>query len=358
MPVDLDKIKTVKPHLIDYDRPCRHCGYNLMGLMSDAVCPECGRKVQLRKQDLPRYSDNLVNAPMAWLGVLATGSTVLFVASMGLFASMGVAGWLASVDKPIGGIIAAAIGVGWNIGVWMVTRPRPQMKTTTMNPSKEWAAFRWGARGTQIAWVVSALCLMAVANVYTPALLWTGLISFVLAATGLIPLCGYLSNIAYWGSDSTLAGHFRACAWVTGFSAFLTTLHIINIYTRSFFMGGVLATVVAALLIFFVVAPYFYMIFCCFHLQTMSGWALMNHATAEGKTRRMKAQAEILAMTDESAKPPPNIVNEDAFNLGDSDVTSMRGPETGTSADKDPDDQGIPLAPETRPRPQPRRRSS
>ena len=42
-----------------------------------------------------------------------------------------------------------------------------------------------------------------------------------------------------------------------------------------------------AALIFAAVCPFFYIIYCCFQLQGMARWALLNHATADAKTDRL-----------------------------------------------------------------------
>lgn len=326
MPVDPEKLGKVVPFLIDHDRACRKCGYNLVGLMSDGVCPECGRKIQIRRRDVVRYSDNLVNAPLGWLSVLATGSVLLFVASLGVFFSLVIAAWLATRGVLLGCAISGGFGAIWYIGSWVVTRPRPKMKTILVDPHKEWAGLRWSARATQAFWVVSSLLLAIYAINDETFYAWCGLGAFVIAALGLIPFCALVSNIAHWGSDTGLAHHLRACAWSVGFSAVLITLHLLNIYTRSVLMGGFWASMIVALLMVFAVFPFFYLIFCCFQLQGMARWAMLNHATAEAKNARLRRRAEEAARQG----PPPAPegvapVDLAAFNLADSEVDPDEG---------------------------------
>jgi hypothetical protein len=320
-PVDPTKLKSIKPVLIDHDVACVKCGYNLVGLMSDGICPECGRKIKIRSRDLPRYGDSLVLAPMTWLGVLATGSLLLFISSLGVFASLGVAAWLAGKGVIAGPLIAGVFGIMWYIGVWLVTRPRPVTPVTTVDPNKEWFSMRWSARITQTFWFITAVLLAAYAKTSEPALGWAAIPSFVVAALGLIPLCALVSNIAYWGSDTTLSSHFRACAWSVGFAAVLIALHIMNIYTRSNVMGGFWASMIAGFLIFFAVLPFFYIVFSSFQLQSMSRWALLNHATADAKDERLRKRAEAAA-GHRLPETPPLVENVDlaAFNLTDSAV--------------------------------------
>jgi hypothetical protein len=234
-----------------------------------------------------------------------------------------VAAWLASKEIIAGPVVAVMFGALWYVGVLLVTRPRPISPAMTVNPKKEWAAMRWSARVTQLFWCISALCLAGYARTTSTWFVWAAIASFVVAAIGLIPLCGLVSNIAYWGADTTLSGHFRACAWTVGFAAVLIALHILNVQTHSVVMGGIIASMIAGFLIFFSVLPFFYIIFSCFVLQGMCRWALFNHASAQAKDERLRLKAAAAAATT-VPEPAPAVENVDmsAFNLADSTVDS------------------------------------
>lgn len=326
-PVDPDKIRSTVPVIIDYDRPCLGCGYNLVGLKTDGVCPECGRKIVIRQKDVARYSDNIVNAPLGWLRGLAMGSTLMFLASLGMFAAF-VAAALAASAAPGVPVIAGIIACVWYVGVWMSTRPRPRMKLMKMDPRREWRGMRAAARASQAGWVLTAGFLLAGARGPGAGMglfLWLGVTSFAVAVLGMIPLFALLSNIAYWGSDSNLADRFRACAWLIGFTATLILLHIINVLTHAILMGGFWASMIVVLLIFFVIAPFFYVMFCCFQFQGMARWAMLNHATAEAKEQRMRDKA--MREAANRAPPPPGSIDGvdlSTFGLGDSTVDEAK----------------------------------
>lgn len=323
-PVDPSKIKGIKPHLIDHDRPCINCGYNLVGLMSNVVCPECGRKINIKKKDLPRYGDNLVNAPMGWLAGFATAGMLLFVGSIGVFgaSAVAVAMWGRNLIPPV---IATAFAILWLAGVVLVTRPRPVTKATTIEPRKEWRQLRWFARGTQVFWLIGAGLLLGFSATAPIWFVWASIPCFGIATAGMIPLCILLSNLAYWGSDSTLAGHCRACAWAIGFSGLLLTLHYINVFTGARLMGGAIAAMISLALVITAAFPFLYMIFVCFQLQAMSRWAMFNHATAEAKDERLRQRAERMARQGPATPPPDAPIGLDSINLSDSDVSHTPG---------------------------------
>ena len=53
---------------IDFDLPCRQCGFNLRTMLATGNCPECGLAVE---RSLP--TDRLADADPAWLEKLKTG---------------------------------------------------------------------------------------------------------------------------------------------------------------------------------------------------------------------------------------------------------------------------------------------
>jgi hypothetical protein len=271
-------------------------------------------------RDLPRYADNIVNAPAPWLAVFATGGLVLFVGSIGVFWSLAVGAWLASRGIVVGPVIAAVFAVVWYVGVCVVTLPRPVTQATQIDPHKEWRGMRWAARLTQPFWLITSGLLAAYAKTGNSILAWTAIPAFAIAALGLIPTCALVSNLAYWGSDSNLAGHLKKCAWTVGFAALLIALHVMNIFTGSIVMGGFWASLIAASLMFFAVCPFFYIIYCCFQLQGMARWALLNHATADAKTDRLRQQADRMAREGPLPVTGAPQVSVESFNLADSSV--------------------------------------
>src|SRR4051812_27902691 len=78
-------LTSTKSTLIKRDLACRRCSYNLKGLKSPGICPECGTHFNAGR----RYASNFTDAPLAslhvqarWIGLmvlsgLLTGAAVL-----------------------------------------------------------------------------------------------------------------------------------------------------------------------------------------------------------------------------------------------------------------------------------------
>lgn len=106
---------------LEYDTPCRRCGYNLRGLMLDGQCPECGAPVDLSIQgDLLKFADP------DWLAKVARGLTIILWMVIGgiLMSIIGeVVGRLtAPVVTQLIDLVVSAISF---YGVWLMTEPDP-----------------------------------------------------------------------------------------------------------------------------------------------------------------------------------------------------------------------------------------
>lgn len=293
------------PIFIDGPRPCMSCGYNLQGLRADGVCPECGRPIRSRK-DVPRYTDNLVNAPLGYLRVFSFGCLVLMLGGVGLIAALIVQ--YAGLSGPVLGLAA---GVVWYSGVMIVTQPRPVTAAATVDPRVEWFAPRLAARLTQACWVLGAGAAYAWTNtgvgggggapgagaLIASALPWTAAVAFTAAIAGIVPLCVCLSNLAFWAADSSLGYSFRACAWLAGVYAPLSLIAAADALTggglfRSFGLLGFGSLLVLA---FFRGSLVLCSLYCLWRVHSMSRWAIRNHLGAEERVERIRERAEAAA---------------------------------------------------------------
>lgn len=98
---------------------CVGCGYDLRGLPLDAVCPECATSIQRSMR-----GDLLRNAPLAHLRRLSSAGSY-----------MSALVWIVLVSwcfPPIGVIAAWCWAVGW----WGVLRPDPELRANA--PGERW----------------------------------------------------------------------------------------------------------------------------------------------------------------------------------------------------------------------------
>jgi predicted RNA-binding Zn-ribbon protein involved in translation (DUF1610 family) len=322
-PRDTQQIGTGSPSMIIDGRTCIACGYSLQGLWTDGVCPECGRPIMTRRKRIPRYSDNLINAPMGWLLVFSFGSTLLALSGIALIASLVV---LAITQLWQAAFAALISGSAWSIATFMTTRPRPVTKATTTPPHLEWVALRWISRLTQVCWFLMGVGLFALAR-FVPAggaggashVLSVATVALgCIAGLGIIPLCVILSNLAFWAEDAALGQHLRGCAWTVGVSGALSLLSLLHVSSAVASLGGPLVVLVAAMVQALVYFPILYMLFCLWLLHSMARWALRNHITAEAKDQRLRDKAALAALdpaapTSKPIEPGPIPLAKDSI---------------------------------------------
>lgn len=304
MPISPQQLRDMRADFISEDRKCVGCGYNLKGLRTGGNCPECGRPIARRRRG-PAYSDNLVHAPLTWL-IGFRVATVLLMLAAGSFVGVQLLGGFVRARAPelVAGAIAAA-SLAWWIGVLLVTRPRPVMPSTVIDPRKEWFWLRMISRCSQACWpalVGLAIGLVGVGAAGAPAAIANGLYWLVgvlalIAATGLVPLCVYLSNICFWASDSTLGLNFRACAGTVTAAAVTGLALALRIVFGGLLAGptGVLSAAVTWPVLLgagvFTTAACGHMLWCLWRMQVMASWAVRHHVTAKDRDARLWARA-------------------------------------------------------------------
>ena len=213
MPIHVDELKAIRPGvLIAEDRPCRGCKYNLRGLLDTAVCPECARPI--RKHELLRFADQMVDAPPQWVALFRTGTTLLCIG--GWLMALGLVAW--GIFGHLAWLAGALVGsVAWSIGTVLVTRPRPKTKRMEIDPVREWAAWRMWARCSQPSWCIALIGLVMIQwqGWYTPLAIVPAAIFLLIGVVGWWPLMVMQSNLAYWASDSELSDKLRNCSWAS-----------------------------------------------------------------------------------------------------------------------------------------------
>ena len=111
------ELKVISPTVIVEDRPCIKCGYNLIGLKIDGVCPECGRPIKVNRKNIPRYSDSLISAPRIWLANFAFASVLLTLSGIGMFVLLFMMVFFGGEILKIASLGVVAASIGWFLGV-------------------------------------------------------------------------------------------------------------------------------------------------------------------------------------------------------------------------------------------------
>src|SRR5579862_1383750 len=126
------------PGVVEKDAPCRRCGYNVRGLKTDGLCPECGAPVGTAV-----FGDLLKYSQPAWVRSLARGAAFIYWGFFWIILAGITAGILYVVvatanagtgrpASPIGmamvglavAVIVAAYGLAY-FGWWLLTSADP-----------------------------------------------------------------------------------------------------------------------------------------------------------------------------------------------------------------------------------------
>ncbi|HRP63864.1 MAG TPA: hypothetical protein PK400_11260 [Phycisphaerales bacterium] len=206
--------------VIDTDLPCRNCSYNLRGLPSDRVCPECGAPI--RKQRPAEYS-LLSDAPLAEIKQLRLG---LWMAMASLVATpivmlvstiMSVRSGSDMVIK--GGFVL--LSLMWAAAVWLMT-PGLQTPEAVRHGFSRESKLRLAARYSQLAWPAAMLLILLGATGAASSLGWISLLVLQLVGiAGLMTLSVVLSRLADWCCDEFAGRLLNITLWALPISTFV-----------------------------------------------------------------------------------------------------------------------------------------
>jgi hypothetical protein len=306
MPIDVRELRPSRNapvELITTDRKCGRCGYSLKGLPSNGRCPECGKPFAGLRSGHKRFSDSLSDAPLYYLRALAWGTGLLAVCGL----LSGIAFSLANRDGQLWQIAAAGVAsVGWWVGVFIVTAPRPLNDNTLPDAVLESPRLRMVNRALNLSWIASALMLGLKLRVSSPTVDWTAYGLQAIGLLALIPISIHLSSLAFWASDTSLGERFRLVAWVMAVCGLFVLIGEISIGAAAAAMAsGGMNTLpswflaIAGLVLLFGVWSYLFrmvayliFVFSLYQLAHEAVWAVRNNRTASDVAARLLARQE------------------------------------------------------------------
>jgi hypothetical protein len=270
-----------------------------------------------------RHGWVITQSPVEYLKGLAHGSIWMLASAAVLVFSLiwiAVELWgMQSFSRPIG--MFAAIGaLGWVIGVFKVSVPRPQEPGNPGTRVSEWRALRWAARTSQMAWVLGTVLVLnggwmlvttrgplgplpAPANGERDALFTAGFIFMGVGLLGLSLVAFYLALLADWADDAPLARKLRMTPFALLGAAIFGTLIILcrplmHDLPILFVLIPTLAVVTGLFLLCF---THFGVALVQF--ANVGIWAQQNASTAIDSDRRMSSKI-VKRVTEAQAKAP------------------------------------------------------
>lgn len=322
-PSQLRRGKRAYVDVIESDRQCGQCGYNLRGLPTNGKCPECGKDIAGRGRGFRRFSDNLTDAPLFYLKTLAIGTWMLAVAGIGT----SLCNFYASYTWRIEWAIAAGVAsIVWWMGVFIVSGQRSFGEHTLRDPLLDTAWLRTTNRIVHTAWIAAAGCWIIATQVPATATTaqdyWRAGAGFLqgIGVLGFITLALQMAALADWARDTTLSERLKVTATTMTIAgiivvagAIAAAFHAKGIAVGFLGLGLKLSLIIMSLakLVF---------LFCLVQLANIAFWAVSNNATAASTDRRLLQQRDsraqeladrsALAIALQDAGPPMELTSD------------------------------------------------
>lgn len=180
--------------VIETDRACPKCGYNLRGLAVGQRCPECGRPIFFGLQSRPAH--RLADAPYWHIRLVQA-------ALWGLLLSAFAAGGIYAARELLGAslpILMALDATLWIGSIAALALPKPPDRNENTHAPQINIALRMTAVGSQTFWLLAAglLALPAAAS-WAPI---AASLSTAMAGLGIFAVMFFLAEIAEYIGDS------------------------------------------------------------------------------------------------------------------------------------------------------------
>jgi len=290
--------------VVDRDRVCKGCGYDLTGLRYGGRCPECGKVIRYGRAFEIKERDRLQDAPRLYIRLVQIAFALLVVGAPGVIALallLAGAGGGAGVRVEDGALWALPLTVCWSLGVGILSHPKPSTERVRRTLTDE-LPLRVATVPSAPMWLFAAL--LAVPAPWPATLLGMPL-NLLLARAGMaIGLVGVgalvwlVSGFHEWMQDEEGAPRLRRRAfWLFGLGAVLFVSGSLSIPPGVplivWLFGSTMMTVLA---IYLVVS----LVWTFFTLARMAAWSVrIKDADAERAERlRARREAETAAERD------------------------------------------------------------
>ncbi len=322
--------------VIEENQRCTHCGYNLRGLVRGGRCPECGTVSRVSRSatyghipmvDVSKRYLNVLSlglALMAMSGALLVGSIVLIV--------------FPGIDVPMEVFVVALAGgvTVWPLGVLLALVPRPMKQNDGAGVlGREWLVLRGMVGVTQVAGplVMAGLSVMGAATgLEFLGGMATGL--GIVVMLGLVPLCLYLGELAWWGDDNGTQEWLRTAAWLIG----LGTIGAVGCLGLLKLSGFGPFAIIGILMFGVVVFGAGIVVFSSFGMWSTVRWAVKNQESLRARDARLveKQRREDEERMARLAHAPKVTAEEEALArevlANDQGGERGRDPSSGASA--------------------------
>lgn len=268
------------------DQPCAGCGYNLKGRAIGDHCPECGKPAGMA---IP-HEQWLSHAPISFLKPFSKGAMIT-----GVMVPIHCVAFTLLIffsRSTTTAVLASITGCVYAIGVTLLTVPRPAADGSAN--VREWAALRMLSRLSQWGWLGGTIAIAADAAITArvpgaPAgtvFSLMGVLMFVMAIAGLVPLLIYLVRIAQWAGDSEFADRLRMLPLLLPVSAAVAATGGI---VGPMLSGGVVTFLLmplAGVSVLFLIFGGFTSLRTCWNLASMGFWVIRNRDENLASSRR------------------------------------------------------------------------
>lgn len=216
----------VSAPVIETDRLCLGCDYNLRGLRAGINCPECG---------LPSVMPEGIDDPLALMPrrvILAFiwGCWAASICVLGVIGAV-IASRMPDIDPKIPGYTLAGLSLLWLAATWLLT-PAFAIPQAIFRGFSRASKVRRAALWLQWGWVLAAGCAAVAVTLSSPpawltSLLWAGTwIGFLVGMAGIVVLCILMDRLADWTRDEDAQTMFNWAMWGLPIATVFLFVHI------------------------------------------------------------------------------------------------------------------------------------